>query len=95
MARALLSQSKILILDEATANVDSDTDVHIRLLLQKEFTNSTVLTIAHRLHTVMECDRILVMEQGRIAEYDTPQNLLDTKGSIFENLVAAEEAQRK
>ena len=95
MARALLSQSKILILDEATANVDSDTDVHIRLLLQKEFTNSTVLTIAHRLHTVMGCDRILVMEQGRIAEYDTPQNLLDTKGSIFENLVAAEEAQRK
>eukprot|EP00606_Chrysophyceae_sp_TOSAG23-5_P001456 GSChrysophyteH2.ASY1.ANO1.1146.1 assembled CDS len=95
MARALLSQSKILILDEATANVDSDTDVHIRLLLQKEFTNSTVLTIAHRLHTVMGCDRILVMEQGRIAEYDTPQNLLDIKGSIFENLVAAEEAQRK
>ena len=94
MARALLANSKILVMDEATANIDNETDEHIQRLLEHEFRHSTVLTIAHRLHTIMQCDRILVMSNGKVAEYDSPANLMAQPTTIFASL-AAEQAKKK
>ncbi|PFH45503.1 hypothetical protein AMATHDRAFT_82867 [Amanita thiersii Skay4041] len=89
--RALLRKSRILVLDEATSAVDLDTDQAIQSIIRgPAFTNVTILTIAHRLHTIMESDRILVMESGRIAEFSEPRALLANKDSIFFSL--AEEA---
>uniref|UniRef100_A0A8C0VLD3 ABC-type glutathione-S-conjugate transporter n=1 Tax=Cyanistes caeruleus TaxID=156563 RepID=A0A8C0VLD3_CYACU len=83
LARALLQKAKILILDEATAAVDLETDVQIQSMLRTEFRDSTVLTIAHRVNTVLDCDRILVLENGRIAEFDTPEHLIAQKGLFY------------
>lgn len=76
LARALLKNSKLIIMDEATASVDFDTDTKIQTTIREEFTNSTLLCIAHRLRTVIDYDRILVLDQGHVAEYDTPYNLI-------------------
>ncbi|KAJ2155372.1 ATP-binding cassette glutathione S-conjugate transporter ycf1 [Coemansia sp. RSA 637] len=86
LCRALLWKRSILILDEATANIDSKTDETMQEIIRREFKHCTVLTIAHRLNTVMDSDRILVMEQGKVAEFDTPANLLARK-SRFAQLV--------
>jgi ABC-type multidrug transport system fused ATPase/permease subunit len=75
--------AKILILDEATASVDAETDALIQDTVRRELKHVTVLTIAHRLHTVAFYDKVLVMDAGRVAEFDTPLNLLQQKGSIF------------
>ncbi|XP_014108088.1 PREDICTED: multidrug resistance-associated protein 6-like isoform X2 [Pseudopodoces humilis] len=83
LARALLQKAKILILDEATAAVDLETDVQIQSMLRTEFRDSTVLTIAHRVNTILDCDRILVLENGRIAEFDTPEHLIAQKGLFY------------
>lgn len=83
LARALLRKSKVLVLDEATAAVDMETDSLIQQTIRREFAGSTILTIAHRLNTIMDYDRILVLEQGRVAEFDTPANLLSAENSIF------------
>ncbi|KAF6018306.1 hypothetical protein EB796_023392 [Bugula neritina] len=83
LARALLRKTKILIMDEATAAVDLKTDDVIQKTIRSEFANCTILTIAHRLNTIMDCDRILVMSKGTIAEFDSPKSLLDSKESIF------------
>ncbi|NXT99371.1 MRP1 protein, partial [Buphagus erythrorhynchus] len=83
LARALLQKAKILILDEATAAVDLETDVQIQSMLRTQFRDSTVLTIAHRVNTVLDCDRILVLENGRIAEFDTPEHLIAQKGLFY------------
>ncbi|KAJ2481690.1 hypothetical protein IWW56_001601 [Coemansia sp. RSA 2131] len=88
LCRALLWRRKILILDEATANIDNKTDQLIQTVLRDEFKDCTILTIAHRLNTVMDCDRILVMDQGTVAEFDTPKNLLARDGS-FTQLVSS------
>ncbi|KAJ2358688.1 Canalicular multispecific organic anion transporter 1, partial [Coemansia sp. RSA 2618] len=93
LCRALLWQRKIVILDEATANIDGKTDQLIQTILRKEFKDCTMLTIAHRLDTVMDYDRILVMDQGRVAEFDTPQNLL-ARDSHFSQLVASMKLNR-
>ncbi|KAJ2078167.1 hypothetical protein H4R24_004671 [Coemansia sp. RSA 988] len=91
LARALLKHAKVLVLDEATAAIDNATDEIIQQTIKKEFKDCTVLTIAHRLNTIIDSDMILVVDGGRLAEYDTPQNLLANKESIFTKLV--EEAQ--
>ncbi|NWV46889.1 MRP1 protein, partial [Daphoenositta chrysoptera] len=83
LARALLRKAKILVLDEATAAVDLDTDVQIQSMLRTQFRDSTVLTIAHRVNTVLDCDRILVLENGQIAEFDTPEHLIAQKGLFY------------
>ncbi|KAJ2520559.1 hypothetical protein H4217_001964 [Coemansia sp. RSA 1939] len=87
LARALLKRAKVLVLDEATAAIDNSTDAIIQESIRKEFKDCTVLTIAHRLNTIIDSDMILVVEGGRLAEYDTPQNLLDRENSLFAKLV--------
>ena len=87
LARALLRKSKILVLDEATSAVDMETDALIQETIQTEFKDCTILTIAHRLNTIMEYDRILVLDEGRIAEFDTPKNLLDIEDGLFYRMV--------
>ncbi|KAL0267499.1 UNVERIFIED_CONTAM: hypothetical protein PYX00_009752 [Menopon gallinae] len=83
LARALLRKTKILILDEATAAVDLETDDLIQKTIRSEFKDCTVLTIAHRLNTILDSDRVIVLDKGLIAEFDTPQKLLSQPKSIF------------
>uniref|UniRef100_A0A8C3L395 ABC-type glutathione-S-conjugate transporter n=1 Tax=Chrysolophus pictus TaxID=9089 RepID=A0A8C3L395_CHRPC len=83
LARALLQKAKVLILDEATAAIDTETDLQIQSALRTQFKESTVLTIAHRINTIMDCDRILVLEDGQIAEFDTPKQLIAQKGLFY------------
>uniref|UniRef100_A0A8B9TRG9 ABC-type glutathione-S-conjugate transporter n=1 Tax=Anas platyrhynchos TaxID=8839 RepID=A0A8B9TRG9_ANAPL len=83
LARALLQKAKVLILDEATAAVDLETDLQIQSALRTHFKESTVLTIAHRINTIMDCDRILVLDNGQISEFDTPEQLIAQKGLFY------------
>ncbi|RHY69975.1 hypothetical protein DYB34_011909 [Aphanomyces astaci] len=83
LARALLVQAKIVVLDEATAAMDHDTDVRLQQVIATEFANATVLTIAHRLHTIMHSDRIMVMDAGRVVEMDTPAALIANQGVFY------------
>ncbi|CAJ0915429.1 unnamed protein product, partial [Mesorhabditis belari] len=86
LARALLRNSKILVIDEATANVDLQTDALIQKTIRKRFAESTVLTIAHRLHTIMDSDRVMVLQDGRVVEFDHPYLLLSNPESTFSAL---------
>lgn len=83
LARALLRKTKILVLDEATAAVDLETDDLIQSTIRSEFSDCTVLTIAHRLHTIMDSDKVVVLEDGEIVEFDTPQKLVKDASSKF------------
>ena len=83
LARALLRKTKVLILDEATAAVDLETDELIQETIRKEFATSTVITIAHRLNTIIDYNKILVLSHGEKSEFDSPQNLLANKQSMF------------
>merc|ERR1712203_613419 len=83
LARALLRKTRVLILDEATAAVDLETDDLIQATIRKEFVDSTVMTIAHRLNTIMDYDRIMVLDKGRLVEFASPEELLGDTKSIF------------
>lgn len=87
LGRALLKRSSILVLDEATASVDSATDGIVQKIISQEFKDRTVVTIAHRIHTVIDSDLVLVLSDGRIAEYDTPAKLLEREDSFFSKLI--------
>ncbi|XP_050352389.1 uncharacterized protein LOC126774816 [Nymphalis io] len=87
LARAVLRDNKILVMDEATANVDPQTDALIQRTIRRQFASCTVLTIAHRLHTVMDSDRVLVMDKGRVAEFDHPYILLSNPSSLLNYMV--------
>jgi ABC-type multidrug transport system fused ATPase/permease subunit len=82
VARAILKQSRILMIDEATANVDRTTDSLIQNVIAEKFHDRTILTIAHRLNTVAKCDRIVVLDQGMVADFDIPNNILPKHGLI-------------
>ena len=83
LARALLRKTKILVLDEATANVDLETDDLIQKTIRQEFCHCTVMTIAHRLNTIADYDKVLVLNQGEVVEYDSPSMLMSNKSSLF------------
>ncbi|KAI9485985.1 MAG: P-loop containing nucleoside triphosphate hydrolase protein [Benjaminiella poitrasii] len=86
LARALIKKSSLIILDEATSSVDFDTDHKIQQTIRTEFTDSALLCIAHRIRTVADYDRILVLDHGEVKEFDTPYNLMTKEGSIFQQM---------
>jgi ABC-type multidrug transport system fused ATPase/permease subunit len=89
MARALLRNSRVLLLDEATAAVDNETDAMIQTMVRKNFKSQTVFTIAHRLNTIMDSTRVMVLDKGKLVEFDTPAKLLENPDSIFTSMVDA------
>ncbi|RKP25263.1 P-loop containing nucleoside triphosphate hydrolase protein [Syncephalis pseudoplumigaleata] len=86
MARALLRTNKLIIMDEATASVDFDTDAKIQQTIRQEFSQATLLCIAHRLRTIIDYDKVLVMDAGRLVEYDAPSTLIQQPDSLFRQL---------
>ena len=86
LARALLRKTKVLVLDEATATVDQETDDLIQSTLRKEFADCTVLTIAHRLNTIMDSDRIAVFKKGKLDEIGHPDELMKLNHSSFRSM---------
>ncbi|KAJ6578750.1 multidrug resistance-associated ABC transporter [Mycena vulgaris] len=94
LCRALVKNSAIIVLDEATSSVDVETDAKLQRTIRTEFAAATLLCIAHRLNTIAYYDRILVMDQGQVAEFDTVLNLFDKEGSIFRSLCNEANLQR-
>ncbi|KJH49323.1 ABC transporter, ATP-binding protein [Dictyocaulus viviparus] len=107
LARAILRKTKILVLDEATASVDVTTDTLIQITnklqqifnyqatIREQFWNCTVFTIAHRLNTIMDYDRVMVLESGKVVEFDSPKKLLCDRNSIFAKMVEDSESESK
>lgn len=89
IARSLLRKPRILIMDEATASIDNSTDAGIQRMIRQNFADATILTIAHRLHTISDADRILVLDDGRLAEFDSPKALLAANG-IYASMMRKE-----
>lgn len=87
LARVLLRQTRILLLDEATSSVDFETDSAIQRTIRTAFPGCTILTIAHRLNTIIDSDRIICMDGGHVAEFDTPAALLSNNETMFSRLV--------
>ena len=87
ICRAILRKTSIVILDEATANIDMLTEEKIQKLIDSAFTNSTMLTIAHRLNTIIKSDMILVLSFGMVQEYGSPQELMQDEDSEFSKLL--------
>ena len=83
ITRAILRKTKIIVLDEATASIDYKTEEIIQKALNELLVNSTMICIAHRIKTVINADKILVLENGEIVEFDSPKNLLENKNSLF------------
>ncbi|VAI82635.1 unnamed protein product [Triticum turgidum subsp. durum] len=87
LGRALLRRCRILVLDEATAFIDNATDAVLQKTIRTEFKYCTVITVAHRIPTVMDCDMVLAMSDGKVVEFDKPTKLMETEGSLFRELV--------
>ncbi|KEH16403.1 putative xenobiotic-transporting ATPase [Medicago truncatula] len=87
LGRALLRRSRILVLDEATASIDNSTDLILQKNIRVEFADCTVITVAHRIPTVMDCNMVLAISDGELAEYDEPTNLMKREESLFRKLV--------
>uniref|UniRef100_A0A673JHB0 ATP-binding cassette sub-family C member 10 n=1 Tax=Sinocyclocheilus rhinocerous TaxID=307959 RepID=A0A673JHB0_9TELE len=87
LARALLTEANILCIDEATASVDHKTDMLLQKTIREKFKDKTVLTIAHRLNTIMDSDRVLVMHAGKVVEFDSPAALCQREDSVFQKLL--------
>ncbi|CAH1105157.1 unnamed protein product [Psylliodes chrysocephalus] len=87
LARAMVSKNKIIVLDEATANMDPETCRLLQRTIRENFSDCTVLTIAHRLNTVLDCDRVMVVDNGEIMEFDTPEALKAKEGGIFYSMI--------
>ncbi|XP_027190692.1 ABC transporter C family member 12-like [Cicer arietinum] len=87
LARALLRRSKVLVLDEATAAVDVRTDALIQKTIRQEFHSCTMLIIAHRLNTIIDCNRILLLDAGKVLEYSSPEKLLQNEETAFYKMV--------
>ncbi|XP_059662249.1 ABC transporter C family member 10-like [Cornus florida] len=87
LGRALLKRRKILVLDEATASIDNATDSIIQKTIRIEFADCTVITVAHRIPTVMDCTMVLSISDGKLVEYDEPMKLMNKEGSLFGQLV--------
>jgi ABC-type multidrug transport system fused ATPase/permease subunit len=88
LARAILRQPRVIVMDEATANIDVCTTEKIIRAMDNSFKQATVITIVHRLHTIMEYDRVLVLEKGEVGEFDSPFRLLSREDSLFAGMVA-------
>ena len=86
LARACLRKTKILFLDEATASIDLETDDLIQSTIREVFADSTIMTIAHRINTIMDSDKVVVMKDGHVEELDSPENLLKNEQSLFHSL---------
>ncbi|EJD42543.1 P-loop containing nucleoside triphosphate hydrolase protein [Auricularia subglabra TFB-10046 SS5] len=86
MARALLRNTRLIVLDESTASVDFETDRKIQHAIREGFNDGIMIIIAHRLHTIIRCDRIMVLDAGRVVEFDTPLNLIEKNGGIFRRM---------
>jgi ABC-type multidrug transport system fused ATPase/permease subunit len=86
MARALLTQTRIVVMDEATASIDHATERKLQKMITRDFQDATVLTIAHRLATVLDSDRIMVLSDGEVVEFDTPKNLVANPRGVFYEL---------
>ena len=87
VGRALLRQSSIILMDEASANVDSATDQMLQQMMRTCFADATVVVVAHRVNTILDCDRIAVLKDGRVSECDTPAKLMGDPTSEFAGLV--------
>lgn len=87
LARAMLAKPQVLVLDEATSSVDGETDTFIQRMLRTRFQGVTLLTVAHRLHTVMDYDLILAVDSGKAAEFGSPRDLLQNRNGLFSRLV--------
>lgn len=87
LGRALLRRSRVLVLDEATASIDNATDLILQKTIRTEFADCTVITVAHRIPTVMDCTKVLSISDGKLVEYDEPMNLMKKEGSLFGKLV--------
>ncbi|KAJ7508941.1 hypothetical protein B0H11DRAFT_2169002 [Mycena galericulata] len=86
MARALLRRSSVVVMDEATSSVDFATDVKIQKTIREEFTDSLLITVAHRLKTIIDYDRLVVLDRGRVVEFDTPYTLIQKEDGVFRNM---------
>ena len=86
IARAILRKTKIVVMDEATANIDMKTEEKIQNSLLATMNNCTIITIAHRIKTIIDYDKILVLDNGEIKEFDSPKNLLSDENSLFYQL---------
>ena len=87
ICRAILRRNKIVLIDEATANIDIKTEETIKKLIDEYFRDATMITIAHRLNTIIKSDKILVLDNGKVAEFDTPKSLMENTSSMFYNFL--------